>query len=128
MDTPEKFGVSDAMKWLLLVLLLEGMVGRAWAQVYAAPGMPVHLSRRPEPLKPKALPRPEVAPVAVRFWKLKDSAYVKAATPFYRYVSQHMKWPVTTLQAGIEGRIYVRVILTPVGTVAQSGNNATGVE
>ena len=81
--------------------------------------MPLHVQRRP-PTAQKASAETSQLYTAPRFWKLKDSAYVKAATPFYQYVGSHFKWPASTFKAGIEGQITVRLILLPNGTVASA--------
>ena len=87
--------------------------------VYAAPGLPVHLQRSAPPTLPvkQLMTKPLISP---RFWKLKDSAFVKAAVPFYQYVSSRFTWPSSTFKAGIEGRIVVRLLLLPDGTVGRA--------
>ena len=79
--------------------------------------MPLHLQRRPPTAPTSELPQPYTAP---RFWKLKDSAYVKAATPFYQYLGHRFKWPNSTLKAGIEGQITLSLRVLPDGTVGQA--------
>lgn len=88
----------------------------AQAQTYSAPGMPLHLQHRSPPAKGASAETLQLY-TSPRFWKLRDSAYVKAAVPFYQYVSSHFRWPNSTFRAGIEGRISVRLILSPDGTV-----------
>ena len=104
------------MRRVLLTALCCGLCRVAQAQTYSAPGMPLHLQRRLPPASTKAL-QPFISP---RFWKLRDSAYVKAATPFYKYVGSGFKWPNSTFEAGIEGRVVVRLILAPDGTVVHA--------
>ena len=95
----------------------------AAAQTYSAPGMPLHLQRSVPPAA-RALagkPTEEAAGItSPRFWKLKDSAFVKAAAPFYQYVGSQFRWPVTTFRAGIEGRIVVRLVVLPTGVVERA--------
>lgn len=80
--------------------------------------MPLHVQRQP-PSAQKAAAATQ-SYVVPRFWKLKDSAYVKAAVPFYQYVGRRFTWPSSTLNAGIEGQITVRLILLPDGSVGRA--------
>ncbi|GAB2870709.1 hypothetical protein GCM10027044_36080 [Hymenobacter ruber] len=81
--------------------------------------MPLHMQRRPSTAQ-EAAAETSQSYTAPRFWKLKDSAYVKAAAPFYQYVGRRFTWPSSTFKAGIEGQITVRLILRPDGTVSQA--------
>jgi outer membrane biosynthesis protein TonB len=102
------------MKHGLLTAFCCGLSSLAHAQTYSAPGMPLHLQRRPPAAQKAAAETPHSI---IRFWKLRDSAYVKAAGPFYQYLGRRFQWPSSTLKAGIEGQITVSLIVLPDGTV-----------
>jgi outer membrane biosynthesis protein TonB len=108
------------MKAFLFAVAFWGgaLAGRAQngTGVYSAPGMPLHLQRQPvQPAQPPTAPY-----IAARFWKLQDTAYVRAASAFYQYVGSRFRWPATTMQAGLEGTISVRLVLRPDGSVSRA--------
>ena len=107
------------MKNGILTVLGCAIWSLAHAQNSSVPGMPLHVQRRLPTAQNGAAETFQLYS-APRFWKLKDSAYVKAAIPFYEYIGSHFKWPSATFKAGIEGQITVRLILLPNGTVAQA--------
>ena len=104
---------------LILFLLCVGAVSQA--QVYSAPGMPLslHGSSVAQAAKIKALAVKKPF-VGVRFWQLKDSARVKAATDFYRFLQSQFRWPSTTISNGVEGRVSVRLLLLPNGSIQEA--------
>ena len=107
------------MKPKLLTAFCCGFGSLAHAQTYSAPGMPLHVPHR-QPTAQQAAAETSQSYTAPRFWKLKDSAYVQAAVPFYAYVGRRFTWPSSTFRAGIEGQITVRLLLLPNGTVGRA--------
>lgn len=110
------------MKGLLVVLIL-GFESRTWAQnsdaAYAAPGMPIRVQRKVQ--LTSAVPRaPLVSPILPRYWHLADDAKGPAAQPVYRFISGHLKYPATTLAAGISGKLYVHLTVLATGAVARA--------
>ncbi|WP_083326468.1 TonB family protein [Hymenobacter coccineus] len=106
------------MKHHLFVLLFcYGVSAKAQGtgEVYAAPGMAVHLQspKPPVPVKEKEPPLPAVLP---RFWHNADSmARKKANIQLLRTIQSQAKYPFIAEKDGVEGIIFVRVIIAPDG-------------
>jgi len=117
------------MKYWLLVfgMYWDGAAAQGRGEVYAAPGMPVHLQRGIPTVPARrhlvataagTISKP-LSPVLARFWQLPDSAKLRAVQPLHRFVSSQAKYPAATLRAQVEGRIYARLTVLADGTVSQ---------
>lgn len=83
--------------------------------IYAAPG---HLITFPHRAPPPA-PRPDVvvSPILPRFWHDDVNGRTRASD-FYKFMSQYLKYPKPAIDAGMVGRIFVRLTVSPNGRVA----------
>ena len=112
----------------VLFFLLLGSGEAAWGQkgenVYAAPGMPVMLARRP-PVAPPARVVAKVSPTIKpwlsdplpRFWKSMDSlTYRQNFNQAWHALMQRVRYPEAALRSQVEGTLYVRVLVNPDGT------------
>ena len=125
------------MKLLLLLCLGWSVTARAQGTggTYSAPGMPVHLQhgiliapvrppKRIVPITKKgdgvlAASRPINSPVFLRFWHQSEPARSQATRTYYQFQQQHIKYPVTSLRAGIGGTIAARLTILPDGKVVK---------
>ena len=112
------------MKTLLLVGGLWATSLAARGQVYAAPGMPVYLSGH-EPVKltgvgSRHVPaKPDETGPIPRFWLDTDSAVRKqGAIQLVKTIQRHAKLPQAALTGKAEGKIYVKIVLSPAGQPA----------
>ena len=82
--------------------------------LYAAPG---HLITFPHRQPPPA-PRPDavVSPILPRFWHDEQNGRTRASD-LYKFLSQYLKYPKQAIDAGMVGRIYVRLTVGPNGRV-----------
>ena len=82
--------------------------------LYAAPG---HLITFPHRQPPPA-PRPDavVSPILPRFWHDEVNGRTRASD-FYKFMSQYLKYPKPAIDAGMVGRIFVRLTVGPNGRV-----------
>ena len=110
------------MRNLLLSLLfwLLNWGGNAWAQkgenLYAAPGMPILLSRRLPPSAALAA-RPWLTQPLSRFWRISDSlAQRQGMWQLTRAVVQRIQYPKLALANGLGEIIQIRMIVAPDGT------------
>jgi hypothetical protein len=107
--------------WVFLSANAQGI-----GEVHAAPGMPVHLQRGIPTVPARRHPVATAAgaigkvppPVLARFWQLPDTAKLRAVQPLHRFFSSQAKYPTTTLQAQVEGKIYARLTVLADGTVS----------
>ena len=106
--------------WYVVALVIgcvaAGQPARAQSGdgLYAAPG---HLITFPHKLPPPA-PRPDavVSPILPRFWHDDVNGRTRASD-FYRFMSQYLKYPKPAIEAGMVGRIFVRLTVGPNGRV-----------
>ena len=106
-----------------LLFLLLGSVKAAWGQkgenVYAAPGMPVMLARRPPArVVAKTIPTAGLGPSdpLPRFWKGMDSlARQQNYRQLWQALRQRLRYPQGALRSQIEGIIHVRILLNAAG-------------
>lgn len=124
---------------LLLLIPCWSLAAKAQGtgEVYAAPGMRVHLQRG-LPTVPARPRRPLVNPVSAaqsfspvmpRFWHAPDSVKLKVAQPFYQFTGSKLTYPTTTLRAEIEGHFSARLTVLAdgsVGSVAITKREITG--
>jgi hypothetical protein len=112
---------------LLLLCVGLGFVAKAQAtgEVYAAPGMRVHLQRGlptvpARPRNPPAKPVSDVqpfSPVVPRFWHAADSVKLKIAQPFYQFTGSKLRYPANTMRAEIAGNFSARLTVMADGSV-----------
>ena len=124
-------------------LLMPGfclLVLKSWAQgtgeVYAAPGMPVRMQGSvtvptPRPARKTAAPTaknteavplvspPINSPIFSRFWHQAEPVRSQAGKIYYQFQRQNIKYPVTSLRAGLGGRIAARLTVMPDGRVGR---------
>jgi hypothetical protein len=74
--------------------------------LYAAPGHLITFPHR----KPPPAPRPDavVSPILPRFWHDEVNGRTRASD-FYKFMSQYLKYPKPAIDAGMVGRIFVRL-------------------
>lgn len=115
----------------LFFLLLVCVGATAQAQIYSAPGMALSPQRSSLAQEARAAASLQRAAslqkvraaaaknlfVAARYWTLKDSAYLKAATSFYQHIRSQFRWPGTTISNGVEGKLTIRLKILPNGSV-----------
>ena len=82
--------------------------------IYAAPGHLITFPHRPPPPPPR--PEAVVSPILPRFWHDEANGRTRASD-FYRFMSQYLKYPKPAIDAGMVGRIYVRLTVGPNGRV-----------
>jgi hypothetical protein len=107
------------MKQALLTvgLCLAGMACRAQdsRDVYAAPGMPVHLQHSLPPVAPRAK-KPFLTEAMPRFWLETDSVLqLKGMNQVLNAVRSRISFPRAAMIDGVNGQILVRAILSPEG-------------
>ncbi|MFC6223194.1 energy transducer TonB [Hymenobacter artigasi] len=105
-----------------------GCLAQGSGEVYAAPGMRVHLQRS-LPAAPArshivptktGMPIPLTSPILARFWHEADSGARQAGyAQFIRTIQHLTKYPVPALRAQTEGRIFVRAIISADGIPAK---------
>ena len=106
--------------WYVLAVgigyLATGQSARAQSGdgLYAAPG---HLITFPHK-KPPPAPRPDavISPILPRFWHDEVNGRTRASD-FYKFMSQYLKYPKPAIDAGMVGRIFVRLTVGPNGRV-----------
>lgn len=124
------------MKYVLLLpafcLAFSGVKAQAGSgRVFAAPGMSVKLQPGlPQPVPRKRVspaPKPQVvrpavnSPVLPRFWHATtDTARSSGAHQVYRFAASTTLYPPSTIRAGIDGLMYVRLTIAADGTVSQA--------
>ncbi|MET4073241.1 hypothetical protein [Hymenobacter sp. UYCo722] len=123
------------------LLLLAALFCLAWCSamgqngggIYAAPGMPLHVQRgvpkSPRPVKKAGVSTakrkadtanataPIVSPVFARFWHLAGLQGAQAGQLYYRFQQQNIRYPVTSLRAGVGGTVAARLTVLPDGRV-----------
>ncbi|MBO2011140.1 hypothetical protein [Hymenobacter negativus] len=105
------------MKIPFLICLAWSTAAKAQGsgEVYAAPGMRVHLQTRALPKKGRAKPA-AIPAIVPRFWHSADSVAWQTGYIQYLQALQHfMKFPVEALREQVEGRLFVRAILSAEG-------------
>jgi hypothetical protein len=82
--------------------------------LYAAPGHLITFPHRPPPPAPR--PDAVVSPILPRFWHDDVNGRTRASD-FYKFMSQYLKYPKPAIDAGMVGRIFVRLTVGPNGRV-----------
>ena len=96
--------------------------------VYAAPGMPVRVPGRIMPVSPtharnRQSPKNEVepqiiiSPIFKRFWRLTQPDGGAAKAAYYRFQTRVIRYPVTSLRAGVGGKFFAMLTVLPSGKV-----------
>jgi TonB family protein len=103
-----------------VLLLLLGSGEAAWGQkgesVYAAPGMPVMLARRP-PARVAPVIKPWLSDPLPRFGKGMDSlTHRQNINQLFLALKQRVRYPEMALRSQVEGTVYVRILVNPDGT------------
>ncbi|TPG63554.1 energy transducer TonB [Hymenobacter nivis] len=102
---------------LLVLLFCYGFSAKAQGtgEIYAAPGMAVHL-QSPKPPVPVKKKEPPLLAVLPRFWYNTDSIASKTAQEqLLRTIQSQAKYPFIAEKDGVEGIIFVRVVIAPDG-------------
>lgn len=117
------------MKLLFFVCFCLSLSAKAQGtgEVYAAPGMPVRLQR---PMVAPVLKRGNTglatakindaitSPVFTRFWHQPEPGRTSAAAAYYRFQNQQVRYPSTSLRAGVGGKISARLTVLANGKVS----------
>lgn len=111
--------MSALLSLVLFYFCLFSAQAQTTEDAYAAPGVPTRVQSRVQ-LTSAVLRAPLISPVLPRYWHQADSAKIRAAQPMYRFIGGHVKYPATTLSAGLSGRIYVRLTVLAGGTVGEA--------
>lgn len=125
---------------VFLAIFLTGIgtlteaVAQQRGEVYAAPGMPVRIqgpvtapasrpARKAIPLsvnKAEAMApafQPITSPTFPRFWHEAEPVRSQAGRNYYQFQRQNIKYPVTSLRAGVGGSVAALLTVLPNGKV-----------